>query len=294
MMNFNLFNSAWINKQRIRKAARNLERENDARRNITRYRPSDIEGFIEKRPQVGSYVISGGNSQNRSRTVAAVVMCALTQSIPVIVLHRGDLSLQFTIESAMQIYKLFMPRKKDVDFQMFLSQLAYQDKDVFLSSRTDTSVSIRTAVEQNGLIMIDVGANSSESILDLLVSEINEEIETAKKIMLVIDDINMDTDTKLSKLIKDLPERCLTTMVSGDVYSMLARNESLFQSFVENADQCIVFSHSAGDSCSKWSGLIGYHDGELRVEPKDIRKMTSNEVYILEQDTGELACTQLR
>lgn len=92
--------NSWLANRRTKQTIRNIERNNEARRNITRYEPSDIEGFIERDSQVGSYIISGGASLNRSRAAASIVACSISQGIPVVVLHEGNVELQNTIVSA--------------------------------------------------------------------------------------------------------------------------------------------------------------------------------------------------
>ena len=83
--------NTWIANRRTAQTIRNIERNNEMRRNITKYEPSDIEGFIERDQQVGSYIISGGVVRNRARTAASIVACSLIQNLPVVVLHEGDL-----------------------------------------------------------------------------------------------------------------------------------------------------------------------------------------------------------
>lgn len=92
--------NTWLANRRTKQTIRNIERNNEARRNITRYEPSDIEGFIERDAQVGSYIISGGISPYRSRSAASIVACSLSQNVPVVVLHEGNIDLQNTIATA--------------------------------------------------------------------------------------------------------------------------------------------------------------------------------------------------
>ena len=108
-----LFNS-WLAARRTKQTIRNIERNNEARRNITRYEPSDIEGFIERDQQVGSYVISGGIAHNRSRAAASAVACSLAQNIPVVVLHEGNLDLQNQVSVATSFTnnKVIIAKKK--------------------------------------------------------------------------------------------------------------------------------------------------------------------------------------
>ncbi len=414
--------NSWLADRRTKQTIRNIEKNNEARRNITRYEPSDIEGFIERDKQVGSYVISGGISQNRARAAASAVVCSLTQNVPVIVLHEGNIELQnqisaataftnnkviiarntavydpfynrsnqeicnlimnstqtnsgigaigqqyiigiaefikskrippfcemfvscphdalfdkiddaetagyITAQSATQIRNQLMQGQNErANVQAFFSQLAYQGMGIISNKgNRNSAVNIRTAVEHDGMLMIDIGSSTNDILLNLLVNEVKEVLASGKKIMLVLDGININSNEQLSKVIKSLSSRCLTTMLSDDVYSMLGADDNLFHSFVGNASQCVVFSHTMGVTCNKWSEVFGYYDvdkvsqnmgtnqnyqwgygfgssnsisvatnREFIVKPEDIARMAPNEVYILDRNVRELAYTTLR
>lgn len=416
-----IFNT-WLANRRTRQTIRNIEKNNELRRNITRYEPSDIEGFIERDSHVGSYVISGGISNNRAKAAASVVACSLSQGVPIVVLHEGNLILQRYIANATafsgnkviitnstSVYDPFYNRSNQeicnliinsagnhslisalgqqyilgvIDFiksknippycemfvscphdhlfekiddaqksgyltdqratiirnqlmqgqserpnvQAFFSQLAYQGAGI-LSNRgsRNSAVNIRTAVSHDGLIMIDIGSSTNDILLNLIMNEVKEVLTHGKNIMLVLDGININSNELLSKIVKSLSSRCLTTLLSEDVYSMLGADDNLFHSFVGNACKCIVFSHTTGVTCNKWSEVFGYYDvdkvsqnisnnqnyqwgygfgsqysinvstnREFIVKPEEISRMSVNEVYVLDRNARELAYTTLR
>jgi hypothetical protein len=414
--------NAWIVNRRTKRTIRNITRNNEARRNITRYEPSDIEAFIESDAQLGSYIVSGGIPTNRSRVASSIVACSLSQNIPVIVLHEGNIELEnmidvatdFTtnkviiarntsvydpfynrsnqeicnliINSAQQTFRisaigqqyivgiiefiksknippfcemlvrcpyddlfnkiddalvngyitdqkaiqirnqLMQGQNERANVQTFFSQLAYQGAGVLSNKGSrNFAVNIKTAVEHNGMLMIDIGSSTNDILLNLIVNEVKEVLAAGKKIMLVLDGININSNEVLSKVIKSLSSRCLTTMLSDDVYSMLGADDNLFNSFVGNASKCIVFSHSMGVSCNKWSEVFGYYDvdkvsqntgtnqnyqwgygfgssnsisvatnREFIVKPEELARLAPTEVYILDRNARELAYTTLR
>ena len=416
-----LVNSCLANR-RAKQTIRNIERNNETRRNITRYEPSDIEGFIERDSQVGSYIISGGTSINRSRAAASIAACSLSQGIPVVVLHEGNVELQNTIVSATaftsskviiakntSVYDPFYNRSNQeicnliinsaqsssmisaigqqyiigiaefiksknippfcemfvrcphddlfdkidaaivqgrisdqkaaqirnqlmqgqnerANIQTFFSQLAFQGAGILSNKGTrNSAVNIKTAVEHNGMLMIDIGSSTNDILLSLLINEVKEVLAAGKRIMLILDEININSNETLSKLIKSLSSRCLTTMLADDVYSMLGADDNLFHSFIGNASKCIVFSHSIGVSCNKWSEVFGYYDvdkvsqntgsnqnyqwgygfgfsnsisvatnREFIVKPEELARLAPSEVYILDRNARELAYTIIR
>lgn len=414
----NLFVNNHLEKKNIKRILNN----NENRKNITHYEPSDIEAFIERDPQIGSYIISGGLEKYRVRSAVAVVACSLSQDIPTIVLHEGNELLQSDIElltanygnkdiltnssfaydpfynrSNQEICHLianstgrqiligalgqqyilgmaeFIERKakrpyidmflrcpydtlidrinydqqsgkltvqeatvirnqliqgqnEQPNVQSFFSQLTYQGAGVLARKNNRSSlINIRETVNNHGLIMIDIGSSTNEILLNLIMNEIKEVLAHGKKVMLVLDGININANELLADIVKSLSSRCLITFLSDDAYSMLGSDDNLFHSFVGNACKCIVFSHSVGITCNKWSEVFGYYDEDKIsrtagnsqnfqwgygtgtthtinvtserspvVKPEEIARMPRNAVYILDRNLQELAYTTLR
>lgn len=414
--------NTWLANRRTKQTIRNIEKNNELRRNITRYEPSDIEAFIERDSIVGSYIVSGGSSINRAKAAASSAACSLDQNIPVIVLHEGNKIFEnqitqatsFTgnkiiITSNTAVYDPFYNRTNNeicnlilnscgqsskispngqqyilgvADFiksknippycemfvscphdllfdkvdeaeqkgylsnsdatkirselmqgqneraniQSFFSQLSYQGNGVLSNKgNRNAAVNIKTAVKHNGLLMIDIGTSTNEILLNLIINEIKEVLATGKKVMLILDEISIISNDLLNKLIKSLSSRCLTTLMSSDVYSMLGGDDNLFHTFTGSACKCIVFSHTSGTTCTKWSEIFGYYDvdkisqnittnqnyqwgygsgnsnsinvsteREFIVKPEEIARLNQNEVYILDRNAKELAFTRIR
>ena len=94
-----LFNNL-IAIQKTKRVINNVNICNEINKNITRYELSDIEGFIERDQLIGSYVISGGNLLNRTKTEVSIAVCSIYKNIPVIVLHEGNGNLQYQLYKA--------------------------------------------------------------------------------------------------------------------------------------------------------------------------------------------------
>jgi hypothetical protein len=217
--------------------------------------------------------------------------------------------------------QLIQGQNERANVQAFFSQLSSSQGAGILSNRgnRNSAVNIRTAVLHNGLIMIDIGSSTNEILLNLIANEIKEVLTSGKKIMLILDGINIDSNDLLSKVIKSLSSRCLTTFLSENIYSTLGANDKLFRTFVGNASKCIVFSHMDNSACNKWSETFGYYDAEkisktiggnqyfgpqdsfttsfnreFILKPEEISRMSRNEVYILDKNArGGLIHTTL-
>ena len=320
--------NSWLSNLRTKQTIRNIEKNNELRKNISRYQPSDIEAFIERDKQVGSYIISGINPSIRCRAAASVAACALSQNIPVIIIHEGNTLLQNhviqataftknkvvisnnttiydpfynrsdqeicnliinsakssgTINAVGQLYilgiiqfiksknippycemfircphdslfdkiddaesngylksntatqirdLLMQGQSERANVQSFLAQLAYQGIGVLSNKGNRNSVvNVKTAVSHNGLLMIDVGSSTNDILINVLINEVKELLACGNKMMLILDNIGLNSNDVLSKLLKSLSSRCLTTLLSEDIYSMLGGDEKLFHSF---------------------------------------------------------------
>lgn len=408
--------------RRTRKTVRNIDRANEIRRGVVRYEPSDIEAFIERDNEVGSYLVSGGISYNRTRTAASVAVCGIAQGLPVVVLHEGNRELETWIKqtsagfqkgcyvsSTNPLYDPFFNRtnteicslilnsvgtgqviepigqqyiegitrfikSKNIpphcdmfvrtpfdelydkideavnlahissaeatqirnylmqgqseksSIQAFFSQLSREGAGVLANkSARNNVVNIREAVNNAGLLMIDIGSSSKEVLLNIIVNEINDVLAKGSKVVIVIDGISVNANKELANLIRVKPAKCLLTLVSEDIYSMLGADEGLFQTTVGRANKCVVFSHFDGISCNKWSDVFGQYEAdkvshnfgthqnfqwgygsgnqnainiaksrENRIKPEEIASMTPREVFVLDQVAHELAYTTIR
>lgn len=416
-----LFNNL-IAIQKTKRVINNVNICNEINKNITRYELSDIEGFIERDQLIGSYVISGGNLLNRTKTEVSIAVCSIYKNIPVIVLHEGNGNLQYQLYKAANfinnkvfidknnslydpfynrtsqeignmimnasnllyridpiginyingIYELIQGRKtkpfcdmfircphdtlfdivndeekrgyissfkattirnmlmqgqsERAKIQAFFSQLSMQGRGI-LSEKNNCAYSsnVKAIIETNGLISIDIGSGTNDIILSLILSEIKEILSKGKQLMLIIDDINVNSCDEMKKILNQISSKNHITISAEDVYSMLGADDNIFSTITGYVNKCIVFSHSVGTSCNKWSEVFGYYDNnkisknvginqnyqwgygvglsenisietnrEPIVKPEELMRMKENEVYILDRNLKELAFTTIR
>ena len=85
--------------RQMTKQLRNIERENEAKRGVVEYLPSQIEGFFDVNEPLGNVVFSGGDATIRARAVAAAAACVFSNGYPVIVLHCGNVELERQLQN---------------------------------------------------------------------------------------------------------------------------------------------------------------------------------------------------
>ena len=209
--------------------------------------------------------------------------------------------------------------------QSFFSQLSYQGTGVLSNKNTRASVTnVKDVVSKGGIISIDIGSSSNDILINLIVNEIKERINSGAKVMLIVDRITLGANNLLLNLVKSQSQGCLTTLTSDDVYAMAGSDDNLFHSLAGNACKCIVFNHGSGVSCKKWSEVFGYYEedkvskniggmgsffpiygfnpqytysvsenSEFIIKPDEINRLSSNEVYILDKVSQELIYSKL-
>ena len=85
--------------KRIKKQLQAINQSNEARRGVTEYLPSKIEGFFDVNEPLGNVIVSGGDNSIRCRAVSAAAACVFTKGYPVIVLHCGNGELEREIQN---------------------------------------------------------------------------------------------------------------------------------------------------------------------------------------------------
>lgn len=85
---------AGANNRMNRKTLRKIQEANEMNQGIIRYRPSQIEAFIEDTVPVESMLFSGGSNTIRVRAMLRAIECACIQGYMVLVLHCGNSELE--------------------------------------------------------------------------------------------------------------------------------------------------------------------------------------------------------
>lgn len=409
--------NAWIANKKTKNTIKNIELNNELRKNISQYEPGSFDGLIRRDQNPGSYIVSGGSNSNRVKVTKSIIEFLAVSRVPIVILHEGNMEMKNAVTtSSIQgvnkymidinnsiydpfynrtnqeisnlilnsskkgyeispigqhyifgiaefikskrippYYEMFANCPHDILFdkleeakdkgylenekaslilnqlmqgqveraniQSFFSTLIYQGNNIFPDNhKRDSVVNVKAAVNQGGLIMVDIGSSTNEVLINLIMNEILEVLAKGNKLMLVIDGINISANNLLAKVIKSQSARCLTTLISEDIYSMIGAEEKVFQSLVGSSSKCIIYSQSIGVSSSKWSDVIGYYDAdkvshdmgsnknyqwgygfgssnsinivtnrEYILKPEELSKMMQNEVYIIDRNTQELA-----
>ncbi len=181
--------------------------------------------------------------------------------------------------------------------------------------------SICKAINEKKIIAIDIASNFNTLLIELIAAEIKLSASKGNGISLILNNVNINENELLKKLILLNSDKCKTIITGNDVYSECNCEDKLFDTIIGNAETIAVLAHSSQLSCKKWSETIGYYDKldeaksfqtgrhsstslfpganastsinystkrEYIVKPEEINRMQSDEMYYYSIDNKNL------
>lgn len=187
------------------------------------------------------------------------------------------------------------------------------------------AMTLRDAVKQYPVSVFDIMSDSNTLLINVLAYEMSLLVASGKKILLVVDGIQLSSNEKLQTLMLNSGGNTPSVLSEDDIYASLGGNENIFFSLAGKAMITVLCKHSSAYSCQKWSDVIGSYDKqevstsfsrnsgyasgynfgnsqtanvaikrENIVKPEEINGMQSNEVYVINRNIGEIAHTMIR
>lgn len=400
----------------------NIDVENENRKAIVRYQPSQIEAFFSPYDPRGNIIVSGGDQTLRNRAVLGAVHAIRSNNVPTIVLHIGNSLLegligqQFSnatifnrntaryepfmglsnleinriiqssatkmceIRSGAQYYiegitdfirtkniqpycemyitcphlelfdkideaemrgsisadvaqriktSLGQGQGQKSDVENYFNVLRHQAQGLIAPrSNISKSTSLRNVINQKGIAVVDVGSNTNELLINLLVEDLTSALHTGIEICVVLDGIKISSSEKLERFVQTSGTTINSIISTDDIYSMLNADDNLFASTLGKSRKTVIFQHQSGLTCTKIADFIGHYEKleinrqythgtnhqsmftvipgqmdndtigvtpkrEHRVRPEEINSMAKDEVYIVDSSNNELAFTQV-
>lgn len=215
------------------------------------------------------------------------------------------------------------------DVENYFNMLRHQTQGLLANMMTrNHATSLRAVVNQNGSAVLDIGSNTNDLLINLVLSDLTSTLNNGRKIFLVLDGLSVSISEKLEQVIKNSGNSIYTAISSDDVYSSLNADENLFTSVIGKATKTVIYRHTSGLSCNKWSEVLGYYEkqevsntytsgrnyqslfsvipGQMStdsinvnlkrdyiVRPEEISHMANDEVYILDAVNSELSHTHI-
>ncbi len=192
------------------------------------------------------------------------------------------------------------------------------------SSQLNNSINVEKAAKRGQILSIDLQNTVNTLLLNMVLNEVELELESGRKMLLVCDNLPLASSENLENLVKKSSSKFNITLSSGDVYSLFGSDENAFFSFMGKCTKAIISKHVSSFSCQKWSDYIGSYDkqeitstmaentnyydkwsfGGTRtmnvnvkreniVKAEEIARINDNDVLVVNNNTGEIAFTQV-
>ena len=138
-----------IERSRIRRQIRNINRQNEVNKNVIEYHDAPVETYISKE-QIENIIVSGNNKDIRDRVCCAATYNSFKIGNPVIVLHCGNEQLERMLEEAFSSENgLHIVNETHKFYDPFLDLDKHQIAQLVLSSANDNC-----KIQHNGGIYI--------------------------------------------------------------------------------------------------------------------------------------------
>jgi hypothetical protein len=203
------------------------------------------------------------------------------------------------------------------DMKAQLDYISIQDP------KTVQPVSMLSAIRRNQILCIDIKSSTNAMLLEMMGHSINIALNRGLNFSLLLDDVAFANNNIFLNIISQASNH-QNIILSKDLFSSVGGNENLFATLIGGVDKTVVFAHGSNISCSKWSEYLGQYDKidvsnsnssgwfqsnrwassahqsqtenmvrELKVKPEQISRLSYNEAFIFDRQSGSLIQTMI-
>ena len=209
-------------------------------------------------------------------------------------------------------------QKIDTFFNDMKSQLEYISAPDPADAK---AVSILSAIKNNQILCMDIRASTNIMLIELIVNSLIIAMNRGYDFSLLIDDIAFANNDMLKNILCQKSSHH-NIIISKDLYALTGGKEDIFSTLIGEAEKTVLFSHSSGVSCEKWSKYTGEYEKidvshnhssgwsqhrrlgfntnrgqqetlkrEAKVKPEQINRLSQNEAFVYDHTTGSLIQT---
>ncbi len=189
------------------------------------------------------------------------------------------------------------------------------------------ATSIKKALRQNEVIMLDLQDSTNDLLISVVVQEIRDAISAGSRFTLIVDSLPLDTTESLGQLLRNFSGQCKYVYSSQDVYTDMQSTSNIFNTLLGRAHSVFVLQHYSSDTSSEFSKFLGEYQkvevnhtftqgdsymtfGQVlpgsnsadvygtqlvnkpRVEAYEISSQSSNHVYIKQNGNNEIVSVE--
>lgn len=140
--------------------------------------------------------------------------------------------------------------------RIFLNRLNRQSENVYGKPKNNFS-NIKRMMNYNGVVAIDVGTSSNDLLVSLIINHFLLLQSQGKEFVVLIDNIPVSRYSKLSELLRGQIFAISNQDFVSSLHGGEQNGDELFAEITGNVGTLVLFRHSSGTSCQKWSEHLG-------------------------------------
>jgi hypothetical protein len=164
-----------------------------------------------------------------------------------------------------EIDRCYMAGSSELDaVRIFLNRLNRQAEGIF-GKPSSSICNIKKTLNFKGVIAIDVGSANNDLVFSLVINHLMLLQSQGRTFSILLDDIPLSRFPRANNLLRGKTYAIshndfISSLFGGDV-----RGEELFSEITGNVGTIVLFKHTSGTSCQKWSEHLGkYHKIRIR------------------------------
>ena len=183
--------------------------------------------------------------------------------------------------------------------------------------------SVLSAIKKGQILCIDLQSSANVMLVEMIVNSLSIAMSRGYEFTLFLDDVAIANNEPLKNILCQKSNHN-NIVCSKDLYALLNGKEDVFNTIVGEAEKTILLSHGSHLSCDKWSKYIGEYDKidvqrntnsgwsksskwgyssnqgqtmidkrEQKVKPEQINRLSRDEIFIYDNQTGSLIQTRV-
>jgi hypothetical protein len=148
--------------------------------------------------------------------------------------------------------------------RIFLNRLNRQAEGGF-GKPSSSICNIRKTLNIKGVIAIDVGGANNDLVFSLVINHLMLLQSQGRNFSILLDDIPLSRFPKTNNLLRGRTYAISHNDFISSLFGGDRRGEDLFSEITGNVSTIVLFKHTSGTSCQKWSEHLGkYHKIRIR------------------------------
>jgi len=186
---------------------------------------------------------------------------------------------EVTMSEYREIDRYYMAGSSELDaVRIFLNKLNRQAEGIY-GKLTNNTCNIKKMLNNKGVVAIDAGGVNNDLMFSLLICHLMLLQSQGRDFSILLDDVALSRFPKASDLLRGRTYAISHNDFIASLYGGEKRGEDLFSEITGTVSTIVLFKHTSGTSCQKWSEHLGkYHKIRIRYNISQNRAfMNSND-----------------